>query len=134
MPTISLDETLISLTEASKRLPGRPHVSTLWRWNERGVRGVRLETLVVAGRRYTSSEALERFVAATTAAADGERLPIRTPRQRQLAMERAERELAEDGLSTTRPSQVRGDRHGGATYLFQDEDDQDLVEVGEDKQ
>jgi hypothetical protein len=52
-----------------------------------------LESIVCAGRRYTSVEAIERFVAATTAAANGERPPIRTPRQRQRAIEAAEREM-----------------------------------------
>ncbi|MBI3461447.1 MAG: DUF1580 domain-containing protein [Planctomycetes bacterium] len=66
---ISLDEHLVTLNEARARLPGRPDISTLWRWRQRGVRGVKLETLVVGGRRYTTVEALERFVAATTAAA-----------------------------------------------------------------
>ena len=91
---ISLDEPLLTLTQAANRLPGKPHVSSLWRWCKRGVRGVRLETLVLAGRRYTSFRALEEFAAATTAIADGKSIPTRTPRQRQLAIERAERALA----------------------------------------
>jgi len=43
-------ETLLSLLDAAKQLPGRPHVSTLYRWRIRGVRGVRLETVLVGGR------------------------------------------------------------------------------------
>lgn len=50
------------------------HPSTLHRWRQRGIRGVRLETLLIGGARYTSTEALSRFFAATTAAADGEKL------------------------------------------------------------
>ena len=61
-------EQVISLTEATKRLPGRPHLSTIWRWFARGVRGQKLETVIVGGRRYTSVEAIDRFVAATSAA------------------------------------------------------------------
>jgi hypothetical protein len=86
-------ESLLSLADAAKALPGHPHITTLWRWRKCGVRGVRLETVLVGGRRYTSREAVERFVAATTAVADGEPLPIRTCKQRQWAIERAEREL-----------------------------------------
>ena len=52
-------ETLLSLLDAAKQLPGRPHVSTLYRWRIRGVRGVRLETVLVVGRRFTSKEALQ---------------------------------------------------------------------------
>lgn len=86
-------ETLLSLNEAAKESPGRPHLSTLHRWRLRGVRGVKLETCLVGGRRFTSREALERFAARTTAVADGEPAPPRTPRQRSRSIERAERDL-----------------------------------------
>jgi Protein of unknown function (DUF1580) len=58
-----LTENLRSFGEASKALPGRPHVSTLHRWAGRGVRGRRLETVLIGGRRFTSLEALKRFAA-----------------------------------------------------------------------
>ncbi|MEI8374425.1 MAG: DUF1580 domain-containing protein [Planctomycetota bacterium] len=107
---ISLQDKLLSLTQASQSLPGRPHVSTLWRWYKRGVRGVRLETIVIAGRRYTSLAALEDFAAASTSAANGLAAgPMPTPRQRQAAIARVERELAEGGLTVTTHSKVRGD-------------------------
>lgn len=67
--SINLSETLKSPAEATRHAPGRPHVSTIWRWMTRGVRGIRLESLVCAGRRYTSLEAIERFIARTTEAA-----------------------------------------------------------------
>jgi hypothetical protein len=60
-------EKLQTLTEAARLLPDRPHVSTLYRWAQRGVKGVRLETVVVGGRRYTSVEALQRFAQRLTA-------------------------------------------------------------------
>ena len=59
----------------------------------KGVRGVRLETFLRGGIRYTSDEAIERFFAATTAAADGDTPPVRTSRQRERAMQQAEREF-----------------------------------------
>jgi len=89
-------ETLLSLTDAAKTLPGRPHVSSLHRWRLRGVRGVKLETILIGGRRYTTQEALARFAAATTAAADGLRPTIRTPRQCERAIFEAEKELHAD--------------------------------------
>lgn len=49
-----------------------------------------LETVVIGGRRFTSREALDRFVERTTAAADGQPLPVRTPRQRERAVQEAE--------------------------------------------
>ena len=85
-------EELLSLSEAAKVTPGRPH------WQKRGVRGVRLSTVIVGGRRFTSREAIEQFIAATTAAANGEAPPVRTPRQRQRAIDAAERELAKAGI------------------------------------
>jgi hypothetical protein len=59
------EEDLISLAEAGRALPGRPHVSTLWRWVTHGIgpERTRLETVSVGGRRYTSRQALRRFVA-----------------------------------------------------------------------
>ena len=69
-------ENLIRFCELPKwtdeHLGRRVHPSTLHRWRLRGTRGVKLETLLVGGTRYTSVEALNRFFAATTAAADGE--------------------------------------------------------------
>jgi hypothetical protein len=93
-----LNEQLLSLSEAARSQPVRRNVSTLWRWVQRGVRGVRLQTILVGGRRYTSREALERFSMEVTAAADGKSPPARTPRQRQRDIEKAEAELAKAGI------------------------------------
>ena len=43
-----------------------PHHETIRRWACRGVRGVVLESFCVGARRYTSHEAVARFVNATT--------------------------------------------------------------------
>lgn len=64
-------EQLISVTQAAKRCPTRPHVATVWRWIRRGCRGVRLETVLVGGKRRTSAEALDRFYAQITSVAGG---------------------------------------------------------------
>ena len=55
---------LVPLTQAVKFIPGRPHVSTIWRWATQGVGNppIRLETSMVGGRRFTSRQAVERFV------------------------------------------------------------------------
>lgn len=95
-----LSETTVTLTEASKRLPNRPHTSTIWRWYKTGIRGRRLETVVVGGRRLTSLEALSRFAGALTADRDG--VPAtpspRTSRQRRAAIAAAERQLDAAGI------------------------------------
>lgn len=67
------EETLIPFQRAPALLPKRPHIATLHRWRVRGVRGVVLETCLIGGTRYTSHEALQRFIDATTVAADGGR-------------------------------------------------------------
>lgn len=68
MPIDIHAEQLLTLAKATRLLPSSPHPSTLWRWHRRGIRGVRLETVVVGGTRYTSREALSRFSASLTAA------------------------------------------------------------------
>jgi hypothetical protein len=89
-------ERRLTLSQAARHL--NLHVSTVWRWQLRGVRGVRLETILLGGTRYTSHEALERFTTACTAAADGRVPAARTTTQRQRQIEQAERELAEAGI------------------------------------
>jgi len=63
---INLDEELLSLADAARALPRlrkdrKVHVSTLYRWISRGVRGVRLEALKIGRTVVTSREALQRF-------------------------------------------------------------------------
>ena len=58
-----LEEDVVLLKDAWKLVPGRPHSCTPIRWGTIGVRGCRLETCLIGGRRYTSREALERFFA-----------------------------------------------------------------------
>jgi hypothetical protein len=95
-------ERLVTLAAAARLVPNRKSEkgvapSTLWRWHIRGVRGVKLETLLVGGVRYTSTEAIRRFYDQTTAAADG-RPPNETVASRKRAMDAAERELIAAGL------------------------------------
>jgi hypothetical protein len=91
-------ESLISINAAAKKIPGRPHIGTVWRWILTGLNGTKLESAKVGGRRYTSEEAIQRFIAATTAAADGEQPLIRSPLQRRRAIEQADRDLSQDGI------------------------------------
>jgi hypothetical protein len=60
-----LTEDIISLSDAAKSLPTRPHFATVWRWAERGLRGRRLETYKIGARHVTSTQALHRFLEAT---------------------------------------------------------------------
>ncbi|MBA3485210.1 MAG: DUF1580 domain-containing protein, partial [Pirellulales bacterium] len=47
------NEQLLTLSEACNELPHRVHLSTIQRWRLRGVRGCRLQTCLIGGRRYT---------------------------------------------------------------------------------
>lgn len=66
MPIDIRSDDLLSMAEASRVLPGRPAVSTLHRWRIRGIRGIRLETCLIGGIRYTSWRAIQEFVSATS--------------------------------------------------------------------
>ena len=92
-------EKLRTLTEAARTLPGGAvHLSTIHRWRLKGVRGVRLETILRGGVRCTSDEAIERFFAETTSAADCDIPPSLTSRQRERELNRAETELDRAGF------------------------------------
>ncbi len=60
---IAKNESYLTLREAARYFPTRPHLATVWRWAAKGVKGVRLETVVVGGQRFTTAEACDRFIA-----------------------------------------------------------------------
>ena len=74
------------------------NVSTMFRWIQRGVKGVRLETVMIGGIRMSSREALARFFQATTRAANGEAPAVSTPKQRERAIAEAAAELQASGI------------------------------------
>ena len=91
-----LDETRISMSELAQQR--QLNVCTIWRWANRGVRGVRLETFAEGGRRYTTVESFKRFVSATTEKVVG--IPP-TPRRRLSAIKQSEAELARGEYNRT---------------------------------
>lgn len=96
----SAAENLIPLSRAGEHSPTAVHPATWHRWALRGARGVRLETVYVGHRIYTSREAIARFFTRINGDADGETTPPsqpRTPRDRGLAASAAKRELARMG-------------------------------------
>jgi hypothetical protein len=56
------DPTTFPLTDAPAHFTTRPSMGTLRRWALHGVRGVRLRSWLVGGRRHTSDEAIEEFL------------------------------------------------------------------------
>lgn len=92
-------EVLLKLNEARSEFPGgkRLSLATLHRWRLPGIRGVRLETVLIGGMRYTSREAIARFIAAQNAADAPVSLEI-TPSQRRRQSEAARDELRKAGV------------------------------------
>ena len=57
-----LDESLVNLTEACQCFPGRCSRPAVERWIRHGSRGIVLESVLICGKRYTSREAIDRFI------------------------------------------------------------------------
>lgn len=96
-------ETILTLSDAAKSLPRRSgrriHVSTLYRWSQRGCRGIRLETAQLGGSRITSMQALQRFCERLSDADPCVSAQISvTPARRRREIARAERELEQEGI------------------------------------
>ena len=58
-----MDEILIPVSQAAGLFPKKPSSATLWRWILHGVKGVRLSTLLVGGRRYVTEQMVRDFLA-----------------------------------------------------------------------
>ena len=92
------NEQLITFNQARDAFPGgrRPALATLHRWRLDGIRGVRLETAQIGGSRFTSREAIVRFIAAQNATETS--VSQFSPSQRQRMSEAARKELAKIGV------------------------------------
>jgi hypothetical protein len=98
---IDLTEPLIPLAQVPaqpfvprRRGGKRLNVSTVFRWVQQGLAGVRLEAIRFGGTLCTSKGALLEFFRRITPASDMSLSPhLRTPQQRLRASERAAREL-----------------------------------------
>ena len=89
-------EDLVPFESCGQLILGRPSRCTTFRWAFKGVRGVKLETLVCGNKRFTSKEAIARFVAAQNTPETP--APSITPSQRRRQAETADRLLQEAGL------------------------------------
>lgn len=73
--------------------------ATVYRWWKKGIRGVRLETVMVGGRRMVPDGADERFHAAVTAASTPDAIsPPRSPSASDAASKRASDQLSKRGF------------------------------------
>ena len=89
-------EDLIPFETCGQLIPGRPSRCTLFRWAFKGIRGVKLETLVCGHKRFVSKEAIARFVAAQNAPETPAPSITKSQRARQAAT--ADRLLQEAGI------------------------------------
>ena len=84
IPGIDIEsEDLIPINDAPKFIPGRPCIQSVYRHILKGNRhGIRLESILCGGKRFTSKQAIARWIAALNqppACAS----PTITPKQRQ---------------------------------------------------
>jgi hypothetical protein len=100
-------ETLVQFPDARSAFPGDRRISlaTLHRWRQKGVRGVKLETKLIGGFRYTSREAIARFIEAQNAD-DVPCAPAITPAQRRRQSEAARQELVKIGVASQNADDV----------------------------
>ena len=91
-------ESVLPLEASSALFPTKPSRCTLYRWSLKGIHGVRLETLACGGKRYTSHEAIDRFIAAQNAD-DVPATPTITASQRRRQSEAAQIELERMGVA-----------------------------------
>ena len=91
MPIDISTEKLIEINKVPKeveRLTGsRPSLQTVYRWRQKGVAGIKLETLFVNGKSYVSLESLNRFFVQSALAKQG-RISIATTAALEHAKER----------------------------------------------
>jgi hypothetical protein len=87
----ALAATFVLLSKAGRLLSTNPSPATMWRWAVKGVDGVKLETFKIGGRRYTTAEALDRFVARLNGPGSTNESQVSSLRERQkdLASQRA---------------------------------------------
>ncbi|TWT35170.1 hypothetical protein KOR34_00580 [Posidoniimonas corsicana] len=82
-------ETLLTIRQARDVFPNSPSEATLWRWLLKGVRGHVLDSVRVGGRRFTSREACQRFIEATSAEPERPKPPTLHERRRSLQQAQA---------------------------------------------
>lgn len=92
-------ESLIAVGEVPRHLPVRStgrrvHIATVYRWIQRGVRGVRLASIRIGGTTYTSLEAVQRFSQQLSTPKHDRSCPqVPIPAARQRQIDQATREL-----------------------------------------
>ncbi len=93
-----LAETPIPFSKAGELIPGNPALKTLYRWSLKGINGVILESYRLGGRRFTTKQALARFIDRVSQRGSPAPPASAERRGRDDAISRAERALDEAGI------------------------------------
>lgn len=104
-------EKLIPLRDVPSCLPLRPngnrlHISAVYRWTLRGIKGVVLETVRIGGTTYTSREALQRFSERLTGPVPAQLPPATVSRIRQRQLDQANAAVSK-ALGLDQPARSR---------------------------
>ncbi len=94
-PDVLAADDILSMSEAAKLIPTRPSARTLARWSDTGVRGVRLKSVRLAGRRITRRSWVLQFVEYLI---DNDDYPDEERASLSCTVTDAEAELVRDGL------------------------------------
>lgn len=94
-------ENLIPIRDVPRRIPPRKngrrlHISAVYRWMSRGVRGAVLESVRLGGTTYTTVEALQRFADHLGNVRQVQKPQPRRTLTRERQLERARRRLEEE--------------------------------------
>ncbi|MDZ4849591.1 MAG: DUF1580 domain-containing protein [Pirellulaceae bacterium] len=93
-------ETLILPTEVPKVLPRQKgkkiNLSTIYRWMQLGLCGVKLEYVCIGGTRFTRKQALNRFFSRITAVKTGDAIDRRV--EKNVRQKQADSELDAAGI------------------------------------
>lgn len=93
-----MSEVLLPLVQAVEQATGRrPHLSTVIRWTTKGSSGVKLDSSVLGGRRFTTVENVLSYLKAVTEIKTSvvDSVPMPTPRQAERAAIKSAQKLAE---------------------------------------
>ncbi len=96
---LTLSGPTLTLKDAAATFPGSPVCyETIRRWATRGIKGVKLETARIGGRRMTTVEACREFVERLTEVDNPEPEPVTEKERMKLAREARDRMKIKHGI------------------------------------
>ena len=101
-----LGESLIPISAAGEEMPMENSRATRERWMREGIRGVVLESILLGGKRFTSKEAIARFLRA--------QLRVDAERAAPTRSNRSKKDIAEAARKFGLPEPQKGSANEGA--------------------